>query len=86
MKKVNRYSKTPRDIAGEIKNSVPIEDFLPDPGVIASMIRKEEMIPVTMKLRKKTVAEYKIYAKKMGIKYQTFVSALLDKYAHHLRS
>lgn len=84
MKKTSHYTKAPRGIAREIEASYPIEDFLPNPRDIASMIRKEEMIPVTMKLKKKTVDEYKAYALKMRIKYQTFVSALLDKYAQHL--
>lgn len=84
MKKTSHYTRAPRNIASEIEASVPIEDFLPSPREIASMIRKEEMIPITMKLKKRTVHEYKVYALKMGIKYQTFVSALLDKYAQHL--
>ena len=84
MKKTSRYTKAPRGIAKEIEASHPIEDFLPNPREIASMIRKEEMIPVKMKMKKRTVNEYKVYALKMGIKYQTFVSALLDKYAQHL--
>jgi predicted DNA binding CopG/RHH family protein len=84
MKRTSRYTKAPKDIAGEIEVSRPIKDFLPSPREIASLIRKEETIPVTMKLKKKTVHEYKTYARKMGIKYQTFLSALLDKYARHL--
>ena len=84
MKRTKRYTKAPRDIAREIEAAVPVEDFLPHPRDIAALIRREEMVPVTMKLKKKTVAEYKAYALKMGIKYQTFVSALLDKYAQYL--
>ena len=84
MERTSRYTMAPKGIAREIEASHSIEDFLPSPREIASMIRKEEMIPVTMKLKKKTVDEYKAYALKMKIKYQTFVSALLDKYAQHL--
>ncbi len=84
MKKIKHYTKAPARIAKEIETSVPIEDFLPSPAEIASAIRKEEMTPVTMKLKKKTVDQYKTYALKMGIKYQTFVAALLDRYAQHL--
>lgn len=84
MKKSSAYTKAPRGLAKEIADSIPIEDFLPSPREIAAGIRREEMIPVTMKLRKKTVNQYKLYAQKMGVKYQTFVSTLLDRYAQHL--
>ena len=86
MKKTSTYTRTPKGLAREIVNSIPIEDFLPSPREIAAGIRREEMIPVTMKLRKKTVNQYKMYAQKMGVKYQTFVSTLLDRYAQHFHS
>jgi len=84
MKKNDGYSDAPADIAAEIEKSVPVKDFLPSPAKIAAMLKKEETVPVTMKLKKKTVDRYKEYAHKMGVKYQTFVSALLDNYAHRL--
>ncbi|MBI2981751.1 MAG: CopG family transcriptional regulator [Deltaproteobacteria bacterium] len=86
MKKISTYTKAPRRIAREIETSVPADDFLPSPEEIALMIQGGKTIPVTMKLKKKTVEQYKMYALKMGIKYQTFVSAILDRYARHLHS
>jgi predicted DNA binding CopG/RHH family protein len=77
-------TNAPADIAEELKNSVPIEDFLPSPAVIAKSLKKQETVPVTMNLKKHTVAQYKRFAAKKGIKYQTFVSTVLDTYAKHL--
>lgn len=37
-----------------------------------------------MKLKKDTVNRYKRFAAKKGIKYQTFVSSILDTYAKQL--
>lgn len=84
MRKTKNYSNAPKDIAEELKNSVAIDDFLPSPGVIAKSLKKQETIPVTMKLKKETIALYKRFAQKKGIKYQTFVSTVLDNYAKHL--
>jgi predicted DNA binding CopG/RHH family protein len=84
MIKRKEYTSAPAAIAEEIENSIPIEDFLPSPDEIAAMIKKEETIPVTMNLKKKTLDRYKRFASKRGIKYQTFVSTLLDNYAQKL--
>ena len=84
MSKSKGYTKAPADIAEAIKNSISIDDFLPSPAEIAEMIRKEETVPVTMKLKKKTVERYKEFAQTKGVKYQTFVSSVLDSYAQRL--
>jgi predicted DNA binding CopG/RHH family protein len=84
MRKNNGYTKAPKNIAKEIEQSIPVEDFLPSPEEVAAMIKKEETIPVTMKLKKRTLERYKRFASKKGIKYQTFVSTLLDNYAQRL--
>ena len=84
MNKVKGYTKAPANIAKEIEQSVPVDDFLPSPDEIAEMIRKEETVPVTMKLKRKTVEKYKEFADEKGVKYQTFVSSLLDSYAQRL--
>ncbi len=84
MKKIKGYTNAPKDIAEEIKNSVPIDDFLSSPDEIASLIKKEDTVPVTMKLKRKTVERYKRYARKRGLKYQTFVLTILDSYARKL--
>lgn len=84
MKKHKDYTNAPADIAEELENSVPIDDFLPSPQSIAESLRKQETVPVTMKLKKNTVNIYKRFAAKKGIKYQTFVSSVLDTYAKQL--
>ena len=84
MSSTRGYTKAPTDIAKEIEDSIAVDDFLPSPDEIADMIRKEDTVPVTMKLKRKTVERYKRYAQKKGIRYQTFVSTLLDKYAQQL--
>jgi predicted DNA binding CopG/RHH family protein len=84
MSKINGYTNAPADIAEELKNSIPIDDFLPSPQSIAESLKKQETIPITMKLKKDTVNRYKRFAAKKGIKYQTFVSNVLDTYAKHL--
>lgn len=84
MNKTKGYSNTPADIAEELEKSVAIDDFLPSPGTIAESLKKQVTVPVTMKLKKDTVARYKHFAAKKGIKYQSFVSTVLDTYAKHL--
>jgi predicted DNA binding CopG/RHH family protein len=68
----------------ELENSVAIDDFLPLPETIAAKLKKQVTIPVSMKLKKDTIERYKRFARKNGIKYQTFVSTILDTYAKHL--
>jgi predicted DNA binding CopG/RHH family protein len=84
MKQNKGYTNTPADIAAELQNFVPIKDFLPSPDKIAATLRKDATIPVTMKLKKNTVARYKHFAAAKGIKYQTFVSTVLDLYAEKI--
>jgi predicted DNA binding CopG/RHH family protein len=84
MRKTNGYSNAPADIADELETSVAISDFLPSPGTIAEALKKQETVPVTMKLKKDTVERYKRFAAKKGIKYQSFVSTILDTYSKHL--
>ncbi|OGJ85667.1 MAG: hypothetical protein A2268_16840 [Candidatus Raymondbacteria bacterium RifOxyA12_full_50_37] len=84
MSKNKGYSEAPPDVAAELERSVTVKDFLPSPDEIAAVLKKEETIPVTMKLKKRTVERYKRYAREKGIKYQTFVSAILDNYARNI--
>lgn len=84
MSKGKNYTNAPADIAGELEKSVAIDDFLPLPETIAAGLKKQATIPVSMNLKKDTVERYKRFAKKKGIKYQTFVSTVLDTYAKHL--
>jgi predicted DNA binding CopG/RHH family protein len=84
MSKIKGYLDAPADIADELENSVAIDDFLPSPETIAESLKKQNTIPVTMKLKKSTVDRYKRFAAKKKIKYQSFVSTVLDMYSKHL--
>lgn len=82
--RTKKYTAAPADIADEIAKSVPVEDFLPSPDRMAAMIQKAEIVPMTMNVKKKTLDRYKKFAHEKGIKYQVFVSTLLDTYAQRL--
>jgi predicted DNA binding CopG/RHH family protein len=84
MKTRKGYKDAPEEIAEELKNSIPVKDFLPPPEEIANDLKKEKTVFVTMRLRKKTVERYKLFAAQKGIKYQQFVSSVLDQYAQKL--
>jgi predicted DNA binding CopG/RHH family protein len=84
MSRAKGYTNAPADVAEELEKSVAVEDFLPSPASIAELLKKDKTIPVTMKLKQETVNRYKRFAAKKGIKYQTFVSHVLDRYAKHL--
>jgi predicted DNA binding CopG/RHH family protein len=84
MSRAKGYTNAPAEIAEELEKSVAVKDFLPSPARIAEMLKKHATIPVTMKLKKETVDRYKRFASKKGIKYQTFVSSVLDSYAKQL--
>jgi predicted DNA binding CopG/RHH family protein len=84
MRKTKSYTNAPADIAEELEKSIAVDDFLPSPDSIAAMLKKQDTVAVTMKLKKNTVDRYKRFAAKKGIKYQTFVSTLLDSYAQRL--
>jgi predicted DNA binding CopG/RHH family protein len=84
MSKTKGYSNAPADIAEELEHSVAIKDFLPSPASIAESLKKEKTVPVTMNLKKNTIDRYKRYAAKKRIKYQSFVSSVLDMYSKHL--
>jgi hypothetical protein len=81
MSKNKGYTNAPADVAMEIEKSVPVSDFLPSPAAITGMLKKDPTIPITMNLKKKTVESYRPYARRYGIKYQSFISTLLDTYA-----
>jgi predicted DNA binding CopG/RHH family protein len=84
MSKTKDYRHAPAEIADELEHSVAIDDFLPTPESIAEMLKKQDTVPITMKLKKNTVERYKRFAAKKGIKYQRFVSTVLDTYAMQL--
>jgi predicted DNA binding CopG/RHH family protein len=84
MHRTKSYSNAPAEVADELQNSVAIADFLPSPEKIADSLRRQETVPVTMNLKRDTVDRYKRFAARKGIKYQRFVSTVLDTYAKHL--
>ncbi|MBN1983691.1 MAG: hypothetical protein JW795_19305 [Chitinivibrionales bacterium] len=59
MSKAKGYSNAPADIAEDLEQSVKIDDFLPSPETIAESLKKQQTVPVTMKLKKETVERYK---------------------------
>ena len=73
-------------LADKLENLDAMKDALPSPGAIAESLKKQKTIPVTMKLKQDTIVRYKKFAAKNGIKYQAFISAVLDMYAKHLRT
>jgi predicted DNA binding CopG/RHH family protein len=77
------YTNAPPDIAKAIEESVVIKDFLPPPDKLAF---KEENIKVTLELSKKSVALFKKYARKRGVKYQRMIRNLIDQYANRALS
>jgi len=81
MKKNNGYTAAPADIVAELESSVRVADFLPSPETITAMLKKEPTVPVTMNLKKKTIERYRQFAKQNGVKYQVFISTVLDNYA-----
>jgi predicted DNA binding CopG/RHH family protein len=85
MRKRKNYVKSPAALAGELENAVALKDHLLSPGAIAESLKKQKTIPVTMNLKKDTLERYKKFAAKERIKYQSFVSAVLDMYSKHLR-
>ncbi len=80
MKKKIKYDDAPRDISDAINSSVVIDDFLPPPE---KLVFKEKVQKVTINLSEKSVAFFKLKAKKMRVPYQLMIKELLDRYAEH---
>jgi predicted DNA binding CopG/RHH family protein len=82
MKKME-YTNAPDDVAKAIESSVVIKDFLPSPD---KLVFKEDNIKVTLELSKRSVALFKKYAQKRGVKYQRMIRNLIDQYANRTLS
>lgn len=76
--KKTMYNNAPSNIGQAIKESVIVEDFLPRPD---QLVFKEDNIKITLELSKRSVALFKRYANKRGVKYQRMLRNLIDRYA-----
>lgn len=54
-----------------------VDDFLPPPE---DLVRKEDLVKVTLSLSRSSVAFFKRQARQHGAHYQTMVRRLLDLY------
>ena len=82
MKNKNAYKKAPQNIANAIKFSEDIKDFLPPPE---ELVRKEEVIKITLNLNKESVKFFKEKSEKMGVPYQTMIKKVIDLYANNYK-
>lgn len=80
MKRKIKYENAPAEISDAIENSIIIDDFLPPPE---KLVLKNKVQKVTINLSEKSVAFFKVKAKKMNVSYQLMIKELLDKYADY---
>lgn len=80
MKKKIKYENAPVEISDAIENSIIVDDFLPPPE---KLVLKDKVQKVTINLSEKSIAFFKIKAKKLNVPYQLMIKELLDKYADH---
>jgi predicted DNA binding CopG/RHH family protein len=76
--KKTKYSDAPLAIEVAIAKSEVGEDFLPKPS---ELVFKEDNVKVTLELSKRSVALFKKYADRKGVKYQRMIRNLVDRYA-----
>jgi predicted DNA binding CopG/RHH family protein len=62
----------------EIARVAMVKDFLPSPE---TLVRRDDMVKVTVSLSKKSVDFFKRQAKKQKVPYQRMIRSLVDKYA-----
>ena len=77
MKNVN-YTDAPDDIAEAMMVAEPVEDFLPPPEYFADALAKEK---ISLNVDAVTVARFRTYARKNGLKYQSLMNQVLSTYA-----
>jgi uncharacterized protein (DUF4415 family) len=66
------YTRTPRDVAEDLKSAVRVADFLPDP----ESLKREIKQPVTLRLDPDVITWFR----KTGAGYQTRINAVLRSY------
>ncbi|MCL2820944.1 MAG: BrnA antitoxin family protein [Oscillospiraceae bacterium] len=73
-----KYENAPDDISDALKVAEPIDDFLPSPEYFAEALAKEK---ISLNIDAKTVARFRTYARKNGLKYQALMNQVLSSYA-----
>jgi len=71
------YSDAPPEIEAAIRNSIPIEDFLPTPAELAQRSEKQR---ISIMLDVDVLGFFRQAAKENGVKYQTMINTLLRDY------
>jgi len=74
----DRYTDAPKDIADAIAVAEPVVDFLPPPEFYAENLVKEK---ISLNVDARTLASFRTYARKHGIKYQSLMNQVLSSYA-----
>jgi len=77
MKNAINYTDAPDGIEESLATGERVVDFLPHPSMLVEKIEKEK---ITIFLNKRSVDFFKKAAKKEGVKYQTMINNLLDRY------
>ena len=73
-----KYTDAPDDISEAISVAEAVEDFLPSPEYFADSLAKEK---ISLNVDARTVARFRSYARKNGIKYQSLMNQVLSSYA-----
>ena len=73
-----KYTNAPEDIDDALKVAEPVEDFLPSPEFFAEALAKEK---ISLNIDARTVARFRTYASKNGLKYQALMNQVLSSYA-----
>ena len=73
-----KYTDAPDDIANAISVAEVVEDFLPSPEYFAESMAKEK---ISLNIDARTVRQFRTYAKKNGLKYQSLMNQVLSSYA-----
>lgn len=73
------YTNAPADIAREMEESVPVEDFLPSPQEL--LASEKDTTKITISVSNRSLLLFKKFAKKHNGKYQAMIRRLLDAYA-----
>jgi len=73
-----KYTDAPDDISEAIAVAEPVVDFLPSPEAFAESLAKEK---ISLNIDARTVARYRAYAKRHGLRYQALMNKVLSHYA-----
>ena len=73
-----KYADAPEDIVDALSVAEPVEDFLPSPEYFAKVLAKEK---ISLNVDAITVARFRTYARKNGLKYQALMNQVLSSYA-----